>query len=395
MKISNEYKLHIKIHLERASLAQTGRALGVLFREQLTPQQIICTTERANDTDVSKKAETVIEKLLGRPSPWGKFVDRALLETHTISFDDEKVYQLAEGWDSGGIAESIVVVPHIFYMALIKCFMRDLELRAPEILRQVCIFFDYAELEEAHDIVRQSFFGERDEVLKYARKVGASFIDSGHRLLLENLISLACYMIPANYLVFMDDDFFINNTTSIDKLLDPLIRGYLLSGMHEKGRDRIHTCFFALRPECLRDELLMFDNGENLYSNKSISTGSITYKALSNRDKGVFVLGDYWEGDDNLGRHLGHCTTELWNDLPQILRRLFRPEMLPKNDGEIELDVSILLEALALLFEVRHHECDYAPVDNDLRQNAVNDFATYFGRIYNNYHWLLHNYSSR
>ncbi|MEE9213746.1 MAG: hypothetical protein V3U54_02990 [Thermodesulfobacteriota bacterium] len=395
MNKSNQYKLHIKIHIENASLAQTGKALGVLFRKHLKPQQINCTTERMINTEVSIKAETVVNKLLGRPSPWGELVDRNLLQTQTISLDDEKVYQLVEHWDSSEIAEYVIVVPHIFYMALLKCFFRNLELHAPEVLRNVCIVFDYANLEHIHDIVRHCFFGERAEVLKYIQEIKIPFIDSGHHLLLENLISLACYVIPAKYLVFIDDDFFINNSTSIDNLLDPLKQGYCLSGRYVKVVDRIHTSFFALRPECFYEELLLFDNGENRYADKFTSTGTITYRAFSKYDKGVFNISDYGDNDDTFGHHLGHCTTELWCDLPQYLKILFRHDLLAEDDlHKLRTDVSILLEALALVFKVDQHQHNYYHIDNELRQNAVSKFEAYFSNIYNNHHWLVHHAKS-
>jgi len=388
MKRSNKYKLHIKIHLKKAPLAQAGKAIGVLCRKHLIPQQILCTTERTNDTEVCKKAEIVIRKLLGQPSPWGQLVDRVLPKTRTISLDDEKVHQLAECWGSRGIAEHMVVVPHIFYRRLLKCSMRNIESQAPEILRRVCILFDYAVLEKVPDILRPCLFGERAQVLEYAQKKKLAFIDSGHQMFLENLISVACYMLPAKYLVFKDDDFFLNSAASVEKLLDPLKRGYLLSGKYVKAVDRIHTCFFALRPEYLRDELLLFDNGENLYTDELTDTGTVTYRALSNRDKGAFILGDYWDDDLTLGRHLCHCTAELWYDLPQALKMHFRTEMLPKKYSKMKLDVEMLLEALALLYKVRRHASHYDAVSNELRQKGRSDFSPYFEKIYNNHHWL-------
>ena len=65
--------------------------------------------------------------------------------------------------------------------------------------------------------------------------------------------------------------------------------------------------------------------------------------------------------------------------------------MFPKEVEKTELDTSILLEALASLFDVQHREHDYKPVDNELRQKAAkgNDFSAYIGRVYNNYQWLM------
>lgn len=394
---SNKYKLHIKIQIETASLAQTGKGLGVLFRKHLIPRQIMCTTERTNDTEVSLKAETVIQKLLGRPSAWDQVGGETLPTTRTITLDDAKIYQLAKRWDSSEITESMVVVPHISYLPLLQCFMRNLELQASEVLKQVCIFLDYAVLERVPDIVKQCFFGERTEVLKYVRRMGLSCIDPGRQLFMENLISLACYMIPAKYLVFIDDDFLIKDAAWIDRVLDPLRRGYLLSGRYTSSQDRIHTSFFGLRPECLRDELSLFDYGENRYADKLTSTGTITYRTLSKRGKGVFILRDYQDGDGPMGRHLGHVATELWVDLPKILGSHFRLEMFPQEVGRMKMDASILLEALALLLKIKRDGSDYYNVVNELRHKAAEgrDFVTYLSRVYNNHHWLVGQADSR
>lgn len=366
----------------------------MLCRKYLTPQLISCTAERANEREVSHQAEGVINRLMGRPSPLRQSVEGTRLNTHSITLDDAKVIQLAKGWEKAGIAEHVIVVPHMFYVALLKCLVGNLQLQAPEILRQVCFFFDYASLDRIHEIVRRSFLGERAEALKYLRKERLSFIDSGRQLFLENLISLACYVIPAKYLVFMDDDFFISKTTIIEQLLEPLTRGYLLSGRYVKISQRMHTSLFALRPDCLRDELQLFDNGENLYANELMSTGSITYKELKSRDKGVFNIGDYADNDDTFGRHLGHCTTELWNDFPQTLKILFQPDKLAEKDAKMKLNVDILLEALALLYKVPAEAGEYCHVDNELRWSAPDNFAVYLGKIYNNHHWLLRNGAS-
>lgn len=389
MKNPKTYQLHLKINLERASLAQTGKALGMLCRKYLTPQLISCTAERATDGEASHQAEAVIKNLMGRPSPWRQSVAEARPNTHSLTLDDAKVKQLAQRWEKAGREEQVIVVPHMFYLALLKCWVRNLELQAPEVLSQVCFFFDYAALGGTHEIVRRSFFGERAAALKFLRKKGLPYIDSGRQLFLENLISLACYMIPARYLVFMDDDFFIRHPAVIDQLLEPLQRGYLLAGRYVKTSRRMHTSLFALRPDCLRDELRLFDNGENLYADEAMSTGSITYQELANRPKGVFSIGDYADNDDSFGRHLGHCTTELWNDFPQVLKMLFQPDKLPEQDARMKLDVDLLLEALAMLYQVPRQKEEYCHVDNELRWGAPDNFAVYLGKIYNNHHWLL------
>ena len=391
MKNSKEYQLHLKIQLENASPAQTGKAIGMLCRKYLTPRLISVTAERGNESEASHKAEAVIKPLMTRPSPWRQSVDETRLTTQSLTLNDARVEQLAKGWGKAGMSEQVIIVPHLFYEALIRCFVGNLRFRAPEILSQLCFFFDYASLDGIHEIVRRSFFGERAAALKYLRKEGLASIDSGRQLSLENLISLACYMIPAKYLVFMDDDFFINRAATVEQLLEPLRRGYLLSGRYVKVTQRMHTSLFALRSEGLRDELLLFDNGENLFANEELSTGSITYREFKNRAKSVFSIGDYGDNDDTFGRHLCHCTTELWSDLPQVLKFLFQPEQLAEKDAKIRMNVDTMLEALALVYNVPRQEEEYIHVDNDLRFGALDNFALYLSKIYNNHHWLLRN----
>lgn len=390
------YKLHIQVNLKKASPSCTGKALGMLFREHLNPQQIECTTEKVNNSEVSVKAEMIIDKLLGRLPPWSRSVDQGSAETKWVLLDDEKVDELAERWSRESVEEYVIVVPHIFYKPLFQYFLRHLQLHVQEVLRRVCIFFDYAILEDVPEVVKKCFFGERAEVLEIAGKGVLPFFDPGRQLYLENVISLACYMIPANYLVFMDDDFFVSSSESLNKLLDPLKRGYLMTGRYVKIMDRLHTCFFGINPEALQDELMLFDNGENHYSDKSMDTGTITYRTLSKRNKGVFIIDNYQDDDLSLGRHLTHCATEMWVDLPQILRINFDLGMFPKEADKTELDTSILLEALSLLFDVKHGGHGYKPVDNDLRQKAAmgRDLSAYIGRVYNNYQWLMNNAGS-
>jgi hypothetical protein len=391
MKKPKAYRLHIIIQLTKASLAQTGQALGQLLQRYMSPRLISCTTERLNDTEVSQKTEKVIRQLLWRSSPWEPAADQASLETRTISLDDVRVARLAKGWDRADLVEYTVVVPHLFYLPLLHCFRRNLELRAPELIPQACLVFDYARLQHLPEIVRQCFLGERARVLKYVSQTGLTSQDPGRQLFLENLISVACYTMPARYLVFVDDDFFINHPAAVGQLLAPLRRGYLLSGRFASSQERIHTSFFALRPEALRAELQLFDEGENLYSDQAASTGTITYRAWSQLEQGVFSLGEYQDDDTTFGRHLCHCATELWNDLPVILAKHFRFDRFPANIGRTRLDGAILLEALALLHGIQPQAGDYFHIGNDLRFNALEagNFAAYFGKIYHNHHWLL------
>jgi len=353
-------------------------------------RRVDCTVERINDTAVSSKAEIVINKLLRPPSPSCRPADGDLTKTVTVLLDDKKASHLARRWDSIGMPESRIVVPHLSYSALLTCFIRNLEIRAPDILGRLIVFLGYTEHGQVTepDIISKSFRGERGEVLKYARRMGLSCIDPGHQLLVENQISLACYMIPARYLIFMDDDFFIENIDSMEKLVAPLKRGYILSGMYEKNMDKIHTCFFAMNPAYLRDELRLFDDGENLYYDRLRDTGTNTYRTLSKRDKGVFVLGESPDGNGVLGRHLGHCAAELWFDLPAILKKLFRLETISGDVCRMKLTVTTLLEALALLSKAGDSSDRYRPVHQDVRINAVNDFAAYFSEVYCNHRWL-------
>ena len=278
----------------------------------------------------------------------------------------------------------------MFYLSLLRVFLRNLEQRAPEIQKKVCFFFDYAQLEGTHELLRQCFIGERALVLRHLRKVGTPYIDCGRRLLLENLISLACYSIPCRYLVFVDDDFFIRDTNAVQRLLDPLQSGYVLAGIFVERVQRIHTCLFAMRPEYLRNRLALFDDGTNLYSEDFRSTGSITYQALAKRKKGVFPVADM-DDYDSLGKHLGHCAGELWGDLPLILHRVIPFGDLPKDIGRLKLDVPVLMESLAEAFQVSCSATEYTLIETDLRRNAHKQFPDYLEKLYGNHRWLIAN----
>ena len=386
MKKTEPYRLHIDIDLGKAPLPEIGKALGVLFRQHCNPHLLGCSIAMLNDSESSGKAQAVIDKLLRRTSPWEFEAAASRVEARTIRLDDKKIQSLATSWDSQGVREHVIVVPHMFYKPLLKCFLRNMEDHAQDALKHVCLFFDY--VQPTLEIISRSFLGERTGVLGLLRKKGVSFIDTGHQLFLENLISLACYIIPARYLVFMDDDFFINSPESIEKLLRPLREGYLLCGRYAESVERIHTSLFAIRPECLRDELSLFDNGRNLYAEKSMSTGTITYGKLSMRNKGVFSVGDYSNGDLSFGRHLCHCTCELWNDMPFSLRAHLKNIELPEDIRKMKLDASMLLDSLALLFGGAHQWPGYQHIDNETRWGAEHDFAPYFSRIYSNHRWL-------
>ncbi len=383
-----EYSLDIRIDLKRAGLPETGRTLGVLFRRHLNHRLAACNVERQSDTEVSRKAEVVAKCLFGRPSARERIAGCAPPETREILLNDEQVGRLSRYWRKKQIPDSTIVIPHMFYLTLLQSFIGNLENRAPEILRQACFVFDYSALRGISEIVRKCFWGERASVLRFLRGKGLRCIDPGRRFDLENVISLACYIFPAKYLVFMDDDFFLENEASLDVLLEPLRSGYQMSGSYVRSTDRLHTSFFALRPDWLRDRLELFDDGVNLYAEDSRDTGTITFRTLAAREKGVFVIGDHADGNGPFGRHLAHCTMELWSDMPQVLNLHFRKENL-SGAGRMRLDASILLEALATYLGVQPGLCGHKPVGTALRGEGPSDFVPYFQRIYDNHHWLL------
>ncbi len=383
-----EYSLNIRIDLKRAALPDTGRALGVLFRRHLHHGLAGCSVDRQSDTEVARKAEAVAKCIFDRPSARERIAGPTPPETREILLNDEEVGRLSRYWGKKEIPDCTIVVPHMFYLTLVQSFIRNLEKRSLKTLKQACFVFDYSALQDISEIVRKSFWGERASVLRFLRSKGLRCIDPGLRLNLENVISLACYIFPAKYLVFMDDDFFLKNGASLDVLLEPLRSGYQMSGSYVLSTDRIHTSFFAMKPDCLRDKLDLFDDGVNLYMEDLRDTGTITFRTLAAREKGVFITGDYVDRNGSFGWHLGHCTMELWSDLPQILNLHFNKENL-SGAGRMRLDASILLEALATYLGVQPRLCGHKPVGTALRINGLTDFVPYFQRIYDNHHWLL------
>jgi len=382
-------KIHLTVHLVEASSADAGKAIGVLLRKYLTPELVACKIERTSNTRISRRAESVLSHFLELPRVPITSVPGASARTQKIVFNDAKVARLANEWDRG-LEEYAVVVPHMFYLPLLRLFLRNLEQQAPEIRSKVRFFFDYAHL-EGHELLRRCFLGERTQVLRHLQKIGAPYIDCARQLLLENLISLACYTIPCRYLVFVDDDFFVKDKSAVQRLLDPLQNGYKLSGIFVKRVQRIHTCLFAMRPEYLRDHLSLFDNGTNLYAEDLRSTGSITYQALASRKKGVFSVADFDDDDGSLGQHLGHCAGELWADLPGILHRVIPYGELPKGIGRMKLDVPVLLESLAEAFQLSCPPAEYKIIGNNLRRNAHKQFPAYLEKLYGNHRWLIAN----
>lgn len=394
---SHRYRLHVKLAARDASSVETGRALGALFRQHLHPRMVACTTEIITANEVSRRAEAVILKLLARASPWA-LGPMAECRTREVLLNDHAIQRLARHWEAGGISESALVVPHMFYLPLLKLSTANLQRYVPELLEHSHLFFDYTAWLESCEIARRSFLGERARVLRYLRQAGSPFVDSGRQLFLENLISLAAYMIPARSLIFKDDDFFLVSREHVQRLIEPLERGFLLSGMYHRF-GRLHTCFFGMRPEALRDQLALFDDGENTYASGTMDTGSITYRAWRELPMGVHVFGRYEEGQASeircegevWGRHLRHCSSDLWNELPGLLNHHFCNASLALRLGRETLDADLLLESLALLLRQEPRWQDYEPTCDRLRLAATEPahFSTYVGKIYSNHHWLL------
>jgi hypothetical protein len=383
------------VHLVEASSSDSGKAIGVLLRKYLTPELVDCKIERTNDTDLSRRAESVLRHFLGRPLVSAFPAAKPSGETKQVVLSDAQAARLAREWERG-MEDYAVVVPHMFYLPLLRLFLRNLDQKAPEIREKVRFVFDYAPLEGTHELVRRCFFGERALVLGHLRKIGTRSIDCGRQLLLENLITFACFAIPCRYLVFVDDDFFLRDQDAVQRLLIPLQKGYVLSGIFVKRVQRIHTCLFAMRPEYLRDTLSLFDDGTNLYPEDLRSTGSITYLALSKRKKGVFPVADSDNYEESLGKHLGHCAGELWGDLPLILHRVIPSGDLPKGIGRLKLNVPVLLESLAEAFQVSCRPvAEYESIETDLRLDAHNQFPAYLEKLYGNHRWLIANAGAR
>jgi hypothetical protein len=390
VKLRNPYRLHLQIRLENATPSQIAKAIGMLCRRHVKPRQVYCSMERLNETRLSFQAEKVTRSLLALPSPWHRLAETTTLREIRVMLDDRQVRLLARQWDKIPQIDCMIVLPHLFYLPLLTCCIRHLEIQDPQILHQLILLFSYPNHAQAMepDLISQCYFGERATVLNYVRKMGLSYVDLGHQLYVENQISLAAYMIPARRLIFIDDDYFIRQAENFGRLVEPLNQGYLLSGLYSPAMKKIHTCFFALDPAYLRDELRLYDNGENLYYEDLRDTGAITYEELSRRKKGVWITEESIDGNGSSGRHLGHCGGELWFDFPVILKQVYQVEQISAQLKPGKLSASVLLDALALVYGLDDTADQYLPVEQLKRDQAVQNFPDYFTCIYRNHRWL-------
>jgi hypothetical protein len=346
--------------------------------------------ERLNDARLSFQAEKVTRSLLALQSPWHRLAETTTLREVRVMLDDRQVRLLARQWDELPQIGYMIVLPHLFYLPLLTCCIRHLEIQDPQILHQLILLFSYPNHAQAMepDLISQCYFGERAMVLNYVRKMGLSYVDLGHQLYVENQISLAAYMIPARRLIFIDDDYFIRQAENIGRLIEPLNLGYLLSGLYSPAMKKIHTCFFAIDPAYLRDELRLYDNGENLYYEDLRDTGAITYEELSRRNKGVWITEESIDGNSASGRHLGHCGGELWFDFPAIFKQVYQVEKISAQLNPGKLSASVLLDSLALVHRLYDTADQYLPVEQQARDQAVQNFPDYFASIYRNHRWL-------
>ena len=390
MKLLHPYRLHLQIRLEKAAPGQTAKAIGMLCRRHVKPRQVYCSVERLNDSLLSFQAEQVARSLLALPSPWQSLTETPTLREVCVMLDDRQVRLLARQWDELPQTDCMIVAPHLFYLPLLTCCIRHLEMQDPQILHQLILLFSYPNHAQAlePDLISQCYFGERATVLNYVRKKGLSYVDLGHQLYVENQISLAAYMIPARRLIFLDDDYFFRQAENLDRLVEPLNQGYLLSGLYSPTMKKIHTCFFAIDPAYLREELRLYDNGENLYYETLRDTGAITFAELSRRSRGVWTIEESIDGNGAFGRHLGHCGGELWFDFPVILKQVYQVEKISAQLKPSKLSASVLLDALALVYGLDDTADQYLPVEQLTRDQAVQNFSDYFTCIYRNHRWL-------
>ncbi len=392
------YRLHVKVAERDASPAQTGKALGALFRRHLKPNMIGCTAELVTANKVACRAHAVIRQLLGCASFWEANA-ASRYPVREVLLDDDAIRSLEKQWAATRTREFLLIIPHMFYLPLLRLSICNLKQHAPALMERTCLYIDYSRQLSSFDLVRRAYLGERTKVLRYLTREGMPCVDTGRQLFMENVISLAAYMSPAQCLVFKDDDFLLAGGEPVAKVVTTLREGALLSGMYTAKFDRLHTCFFGMRSEALRDHLALFDNGENTYASTSMDTGSITYQSLREVPGAVRSLGDYAQsesgevrcGGELWGRHLRHCASELWIDFPGVLAAHFDPEQLASRVGRCELNADILLEAVALFLGLDQPGGDWMPYSKSARDAAAeyNNLPAYFSTLHNNHHWLM------
>ena len=255
-----------------------------------------CTAELVTANKVACRAHAVIRQLLGCASFWEANA-ASRYPVREVLLDDDAIRSLEKQWAATRTREFLLIIPHMFYLPLLRLSICNLKQHAPALMERTCLYIDYSRQLSSFDLVRRAYLGERTKVLRYLTREGMPCVDTGRQLFMENVISLAAYMSPAQCLVFKDDDFLLAGGEPVAKVVTTLREGALLSGMYTAKFDRLHTCFFGMRSEALRDHLALFDNGENTYASTSMDTGSITYQSLREVPGAVRSLGDYAQSE--------------------------------------------------------------------------------------------------
>jgi len=297
--------------------------------------------------------------------------------------DDARIHALSRANLRTTEHEIVIVVPHVFYLELIMSLSSHIRFLAPDAIEMLTVVGDYAETDGELFGLGPCFRAEHRKTCEFLETTGLKLLDAGRQLLLENLYSLACYAINSKYIIFLDDDFFVYEADVFDRLLEHLRGGSRLVGLMDSTSRRIHTCIFGLDASYIRNNLSLFDNGENLYTDEVLDTGSLLFEELRGQERGTMVLGNYRDGCSELGIHLGHCASEVWCDMPQVLRKanLHCGRFCAKGaDG--------LLEGLGRKRGLVDLPVEYAPVENELRRDGANRLDQYLSRILANHRYL-------
>jgi hypothetical protein len=276
-----------------------------------------------------------------------------------------------------------IIVPHVCYLPLLVRFVEHMFNVAPTYVSKLLVILDYPDCYETSPVFRRCYKNEMKLIKDYLDRINVPFIDCGKQLLLENVYSLATYAFPDSYLLFVDDDYFVRDSDTISLFLSSVQEdNCAICGFYDDYFRRIHTCMFSLRSEAATNNLLLFDNGVNLYSDPRKDTGTDFLADIQLLKWDTCVVSRYSDIDTKHGIHLGHCASEMWFGLPLALQGCGETHCL--DDCNTIGDVVSLLRDK---YGIKGSD-QYTPIPSSIRDALPKTFESYIEHVTGNHLWL-------
>jgi hypothetical protein len=371
--------LDIDIKIKSTPIQRVSLGACEFLRKQVDNNTVVTSCTPVENNAVSSRLARILSVILGgqlwseEPASW--------VSSSHLCIDDKVINSLAEDAIERNNVDTAIVVPHMFLSSLLERFYSSLQACGDVSELPLYVVSDYPEWGDIPTGIATCYENERTRVMSFLENASIGYIDARRQLLLENLYSIASYVVPANYLVFIDDDVFLTGGEALRDMIQMLRDGYKLVGYFDEVTRRIHTAFFGMDPQVLRQSLDLFDDGKNLYVDTSQDTGSITFARL-NAEDAVAVLGQYHDGYNDWGIHLGHCASEIWCDMPQIV----------SHHGGLNHDtyneIAQVLRELAPESLDTPEQTVYHPITDSTRRSAYDNPREYYARLRRNLQWL-------